>query len=63
MTMNARWQQGMADACTTLQVSPWLVPMPKELGVRVFDAVHDILVGSRTPTAGAQPANTGPPQS
>jgi NTE family protein len=44
-TMNARWAQGYADARTTLAVSPWLAPMPKEIGVRVFDVIHDILVG------------------
>lgn len=42
--MEQRWQQGLADARTTLQASPWLAPMPDELGVRVFDVVHDILV-------------------
>jgi NTE family protein len=47
-TMELRWQQGLADACTTLQASPWLAPMPSELGVRVFDVVHDILVGTST---------------
>src|SRR5215813_2345947 len=44
-TMEARWQEGFSDAYTTLQKSPWLAPMPKEVGVRVFDVVHDILVG------------------
>jgi NTE family protein len=47
-TMDLRWQQGLADARTTLQASPWLAPMPSELGVRVFDVVHDILVGTST---------------
>jgi NTE family protein len=42
-TMELRWQQGLADARTSLQASPWLAPMPRELGVRVFDAMHDIL--------------------
>jgi NTE family protein len=42
-TMELRWQQGVADARTTLQASPWLAPMPRELGVRVFDVIHDIL--------------------
>jgi len=42
-TMELRWQQGLADARTTLQASPWLAPMPRELGVRVFDVMHDIL--------------------
>jgi len=46
-TMEARWQQGLSDALTTLKASPWLAPMPKELGVRVFDVVHEILVGHR----------------
>jgi hypothetical protein len=32
-----------------LQTSPWLAPMPKELGVRVFDLMHDILAGRSEP--------------
>jgi NTE family protein len=53
--MEARWQQGLADAHSTLQASPWLAPMPRELGVRVFDVIHEILVSSpmlTTPTCG-----------
>jgi NTE family protein len=50
-TMEARWQQGFSDAQTTLKASPWLAPMPKELGVRVFDVVHEILVGHRKQAA------------
>ena len=46
-TMEARWQQGLSDAGTTLLVSPWLAPMPNELGVRVFDVMHEILVRHR----------------
>ena len=46
-TMEARWQQGLSDVRTTLHASPWLAPMPKELGVRVFDVMHDILTGQR----------------
>jgi NTE family protein len=42
-TMEARWQQGFADAHSALSISPWLTPMPRELGVRVFDVPHDIL--------------------
>jgi NTE family protein len=42
-TMELRWQQGLADARTTLQASPWLAPMPSDLGVRLFDVIHDIL--------------------
>jgi NTE family protein len=40
-TMETRWQQGLSDARDTLQASPWLAPMPRELGVRVFDVTHD----------------------
>jgi NTE family protein len=42
-TMELRWQQGLADARRTLQASPWLAPTPNELGVRVFDVMHEIL--------------------
>ena len=48
-TMEMRWQQGLSDARATLHASPWLAPMPKELGVRVFDVLHDILAGDRKP--------------
>jgi NTE family protein len=41
--MKLRWRQGLADARTTLRVSPWLAPMSSDLGVRVFDVIHDIL--------------------
>ncbi len=60
-TMDARWQQGLSDARTTLLASPWLGPMPQEQGVRVFDVVHDILVGKRKPLAGAKPIGVTPP--
>jgi NTE family protein len=36
-SMVKRWQQRTTDARTVLHASPWLAPMPKELGVRVFD--------------------------
>jgi NTE family protein len=62
-TMSARWQQGMADARTTLLASPWLAPMPREFGVRVFDVVHEILVGNRPSPAGATPAGIDRPSS
>jgi hypothetical protein len=39
----ARWQQGLSDARSTLQVSPWLVPKPREVGVHIFDATHDMV--------------------
>jgi NTE family protein len=35
--MRRHWQQGICDAQADLQASPWLQPMPKQLGVRVFD--------------------------
>jgi len=50
-TMDLRWQQGLSDARTTLDASPWLAPMPHEIGVRVFDVVHEILTGKRHATA------------
>ena len=46
-TMSARWEQGLADARTTLRAAPWLAPTPREVGVRVFDVMHDLLVGRR----------------
>jgi NTE family protein len=35
--MEKRWQQGIADARAILHAAPWMAPMPKGLGVRVFD--------------------------
>ncbi len=55
-TMNNRWQQGLSDARTTLQAAPWLAPKPQDVGVRVFDVMHDILVGK----AKATPQATSP---
>src|SRR6185436_537988 len=51
-TMQARWAQGLADARTTLLAAPWLAPIPPDVGVRVFDVMHDILLGQQTPIAG-----------
>jgi NTE family protein len=42
-TMTARWEQGRSDATTTLQAAPWLAPNVAEVGVRVFDVLHDLL--------------------
>ena len=42
-TMEARWDQGFADAQTTLLASPWLAPMPPEIGARTFDVLRDRL--------------------
>jgi NTE family protein len=41
-SMQARWVQGRADAQTTLEASPWLAPMPHELGARTFDVLRDL---------------------
>ena len=49
-TMEARWQQGVSDARSTLDVSPWIAPMLRDIGVRVFDVIHDMLAGDRSPT-------------
>jgi NTE family protein len=40
-TMRARWAQGLSDARTTLAASPWLAPMPPEVGARTFDVLAD----------------------
>jgi NTE family protein len=39
-TMETRWAQGLSDARTTLTASPWLAPMPPELGARTFDVLR-----------------------
>src|SRR5262249_56813913 len=63
-TMNKRWEQGLSDARTTLAAAPWLAPIPDRVGVRVFDVMHDVLVGQATPTSGphtaAQPMEQPP---
>jgi NTE family protein len=48
-TMLARWEEGFADARTTLAASPWLAPMARDVGVRVFDVVHEKLVRDQKP--------------
>ncbi len=50
--MELRWEQGLADARTTLQASPWLAPTSGDLGVRVFDVIHDILTARAAEAAG-----------
>jgi NTE family protein len=42
-TMRTRWAQGLSDAQTTLLASPWLAPMPPEVGARTFDVLKDFL--------------------
>ncbi len=51
--MNARWEQGKIDAMTTLGEAPWLESKAKEVGVRVFDVMHDLLVAQCEKSAGA----------
>ncbi len=53
-TMNARWQQGLSDATTTLLAAPWLAPKVNEVGVRVFDVMHAILLGQNPAPANAR---------
>ena len=36
-TMSERWEAGRADAAAALAASPWLAPMPAEIGARTFD--------------------------
>ena len=44
-TMRTRWAQGLSDAQATLLASPWLAPMPPEVGARTFD----VLKGRQAP--------------
>lgn len=57
-TMQARWAQGLSDAQTTLMASPWLAPMPPDVGARTFD-VLDLSAATRSshPASGATPVN------
>jgi NTE family protein len=38
-SMEIRWRQGISDARKALQGSQWLAPMPKKLGVRLFELI------------------------
>ncbi len=60
-TMNARWKQGLSDACATLLVSPWLSPIPHDVGVRIFDVMHDLLMANPKPETQATPPMERPP--
>jgi len=55
-TMEERWASKMADAQETLMASPWLAPMPAELGARRFD----VRMSARHPAA--QPIPDAPSQ-
>jgi NTE family protein len=60
-TMLERWQQGARDAVATLRASPWIAPVPPEVGVRTFDVIHDILVqelGDKGRSGSARPRAT-----
>jgi NTE family protein len=35
--MRTRWEQGLSDATAALRASPWLAPVPPEVGARTFD--------------------------
>jgi NTE family protein len=48
-TMLARWAAGLSDAQATLRASPWLAPMPPEVGVRTFDVLGDQAKQQRPP--------------
>jgi NTE family protein len=45
-TMLKRWAQGLADAQTTLVASPWLAPMPPEVGARTLDVLKNAPSGA-----------------
>jgi len=45
-TMEARWQQGLSDARSSLQASSWLARKPRRVGVRIFDPIRDMLAGN-----------------
>jgi len=49
-TMEARWREGFDDARATLAASPWLAPVEHDVGVRVFDVVHEQLMRRHQPT-------------
>jgi NTE family protein len=38
-TMRMRWEEGLSDARAALLASPWLAPMPPEVGARTFDVM------------------------
>jgi NTE family protein len=40
-TMRTRWEQGLSDTRATLLASPWLAPMPPDVGARTFDVLKD----------------------
>jgi len=62
-SMERRWRQGVADAQAVLRASPWLAPMPKDLGIRVFDVAELFAAeGKRYRTELPRTASPGEPQ-
>jgi NTE family protein len=57
--MVARWNQGKADAMATLFAAPWLAPKTTEIGVRVFDVIHDLLMAKHRQPSEAGDAKIG----
>jgi NTE family protein len=55
-TMTTRWTQGKADATATLAAAPWLDASPPEVGVRVFDVVHEMLKSRQSEHAPTAPS-------
>ena len=58
-TMEARWRQGVLDAVASLRAAPWLAPKSEDVGVRVFDVMHDILVQGQAEASETVPAGAG----
>jgi len=55
-TMRARWAQGLCDAQATLSASPWLAPMPPEVGARTFDVLREIRAAKASSLVEEMPA-------
>jgi len=49
-TMRERWNEGRSDALVTLEASPWLTPMPPEVGARTFDVPLDLKRRAKAPS-------------
>ena len=49
-TMRERWNEGRSDALVTLEASPWLTPMPAEVGARTFDVPLDLKRRAKAPS-------------
>jgi NTE family protein len=58
-SMERRWRQGLADAQGALRAAPWLAPMPKELGVRVFDLRERFALESDAEQNSCRPSGHG----